>query len=178
MNMNLPVELEQTGTTEVSLANGVTVTLPVCRPVFSLWDGPPLDFDYGKKPILNYENEPCFAELVILQILVKGGWNGVWVETYGGTHYLRSMPKGWTLQSEHVLIPEDKEELLRKIWKTAKTTACFDVFVWKDDQVLFCEVKNAGKDKLTGAQVRFIEGALACGVLPNSLLIAEWTATS
>ena len=176
--MNLPAELQQTGTTEISLENGVKVTLPVCNPIFSVWDGPPLDFDYGSKPVLSYENKPSFAEFVILQILIKDGWNGVWVETYGGTHYLRSMPKGWTLKSEHVSIPEDKEELLQKIWKTAKTTACFDVFAWKGGDVLFCEAKHSGKDKLTGAQTRFLKGALDCGVLPSSLLIAEWSATS
>ena len=172
---NLPTELRPVGTTEVSLSSkGEVAALPVCRPVFTPWDGPPADFDYGKKLMLKYENEPCFAELVILRLLLKREWDGVWVETYGGTHYLRSMPKGWTLKSEHVSIPEDKEELLRKIWKAGKTTACFDVFARRGDSVLFCEAKHAKKDKLTRAQLRFIEGALACGILPDSLLIAEW----
>ena len=63
--------------------------------------------------------------------------DGVWVETYGGTHYLRTMPTDWNLDSDHVLIPADKEHLLKTIWNTAKTYACFDVFAWRDDQMTF-----------------------------------------
>lgn len=85
------------------------------------------------------------------------------------------MPTIWSLNSEHVAIPADKEELLRKIWKTVKTTACFDVLAWHGEQVVFCEAKRSGKDKLTNAQTRFIEGALACETPPSSLLIVEWS---
>ena len=173
--MNIPKELQPTGTMDVLLPNGRIAKLPVCHPVFSLWNGPPVNFDYGKKPVLNYKGEACFAELVILRMLLEHGWDGVWVETYGGTHYLRTMPNEWKLESGHVSIPKDKEELLRKIRKVAKTTACFDVFAWQDDQILFCEAKRKGKDKLTDAQIRFIEGALACGISSESFLIAEWT---
>jgi len=173
--MNLPPELEPTGEMNIILPGNIAVALPVCRPVFPLWDGPPVNFDYGKKPIVNYKNEPCFAELAILRLLSEYKWDGVWVETYGGTHYLRTMPSGWTLKSEHVSIPNDQEKFLRSIWKTAKTTACFDVFAWQGNQVLFCEAKHAGKDRLTAAQVRFIEGVLSCQVSMESLLIVEWT---
>lgn len=176
--MDIPKELQPTGTMEVNLSNGTTVLLPVCHPVFSLWSGPPVSFDYGKKPILDHKGEACFAELVILRILLDHGWDGVWVETYGGTHYLRTMPNEWKLGSEHVSIPADKEGLLRRIWKTARTTACFDVFAWRDGQILFCEAKRTGKDRLTAAQQKFIEGALACGVSPKELLIVEWKGSS
>ena len=173
--MNIPEELRPTGTIEVPLPSGAKALLPICHPVFSLWDGPSINFDYGKKPVLDYKGKACFAELVILGILLEHGWDGVWVETYGGTHYLRTMPNGWVLGSEHVSIPTDKEKLLQKIWKTAKTTACFDVFAWHNDQVLFCEAKRTGKDRLTVPQHRFIEGALSCDISPESLLIVEWS---
>jgi len=173
-NMNLPKELQPTDKIEIQLSNGTIVNLPAAHPRFSAWKGTPVSFDYGRKPILNYNKEACFAELVTLRILLDHGWDGVWVETYGGTHYLRSMPQAWDLQSEHISIPQDKEDLLQKIWKTAKTTACFDVLAWHDDKLVFFEAKRKGKDKLTSAQVRFIEGSLACGVLPESLLVVEW----
>lgn len=173
--MILPGELQPTTEIDISLPSGAVARLPVCRPVFSPWRGAPLGFDYGGKPPLNYDGEACFAELAILRILLKHGWSGAWVETFGGTHYLSSMPKKWSLRSEHVPIPADKEEKLKRIWKTAKTTACFDVFAWRGSEVLFCEAKHQGEDDLTDAQVRFIEGALARGIPPESLLIAEWT---
>ena len=173
---NLPTGLTPTDTVDIKLEDGSVATLPVCHPTFTLWDGAPVSFDYGNKPILEYNGEACFAELVILKTLVADGWNGVWVETYGGTHYLRTMPDGWAVKAGHVSIPEDKEAILKKIWDTAKTTACFDVFAWKGDDILLCEAKRTGKDKLTDAQIRFIDGALKCDIKPESLLIVEWTA--
>lgn len=173
--MNFPPELQPTGKFEMPLPSGKTVSLPVATPKFELWDGTPVDFNFGNKPILNYKNEACFAELVILRMLFEHGWEGVWVETYGGTHYLRSMPQAWSLKSEHVSIPQEKEIFLKKIWQTAKTKACFDILAWKDDKLVFFEAKRSGKDRLTKAQERFIEGALACGVSLESLVIVEWS---
>ena len=174
-NMDMPKELEPTERMNVILPNGSTITLPVCQPFFPAWNGSPIGFDYGSKPVLDHNGEPCFAELVILRLLIEHGWDGVWVETYGGTHFLRTMPREWNLESEHVLIPVDKERLLKTIWKAAKTSACFDVFVWRGDQVLFCEAKRVGKDRFTAAQVHFIEGALACGIPQESLIVVEWS---
>jgi len=169
----MPDPLRPTSNIEIALSDDRTVALPVCHPIFTEWNGKVPDFDFGKKPVLDYKGESLFAELVILRMLQEAGWEGAWVETYGGTHFLQRMPQGWGLKADHVSIPEGKEELLRQIRKAAKTTACFDVLAWKGDQILFCESKRAGKDKLTGAQLEFIEGALACGIAPDSLVIAE-----
>jgi hypothetical protein len=132
-------------------------------------------FDYGGKTILRYEEESCYAELVILRCFLKSGWDGVWVETFGGQNYLRTMPSGWALKPNHVPIPAEKEELLRRIWATAKSYACFDVFTWKGDWIVFCEAKRAHKDRLTKPQFKFIEAAIACGIPASALVIVEWS---
>jgi hypothetical protein len=173
--MSLPKELQPTDELRVRLSHGTEAFLPKCHPVFASWQGCPVIFDYGRKPVLAYKGEACFAELVILRLLLDHGWSGVWVETYGGTHYLCTMPLAWNLKAKHVSIPDDKEVLLKSIWKTAQTGACFDVFAWNGDHILFCEAKRKGKDRLTNAQIRFIEGALSCGISPSSLVIVEWT---
>jgi len=108
-------------------------------------------------------------------LLIDNGLDAVWIETYGGTHYLRSMPNSCNLQSEHISIPQDKEDLLKKIWKQAKTTACFDVLAWDhNDNIIFLEAKHFKKDKLTQPQLKFIKGAIDCGISPDNLLIVEW----
>lgn len=123
------------------------------------------------------DGEACFAELVILRLLLKSGWHGVWVEAFGGTHYLQTMPNGWSLRSEHISIPSDKHELLQQIRQAGKTTGCFDVFVWWGDRLLFCEAKGPA-DGLTKPQFGFIEGALACGIPPQALMLVEWSAAA
>ena len=172
--MLLPTELQTAEVMQITLPKGTVAQSPVCRPIFSPWTGARLDFDFGGKPALDYNQEVCFAELAILRIFLKHGWSGVWVEAFGGTHFLNAMPKSWSLRDGHVSIPAEKEAILKRIWQTGDTTACFDIFAWKDSEVLFCEAKRQGKDKLTDAQLRFVEGALACGIPLNSFLIAEW----
>jgi hypothetical protein len=170
---NLPVNLQPVERVNVPLPSGSSATLPVSRPSFRRWRGAPV-FQYGNKPLLDCDGEACFAELLILRLLLKSGWSGIWVETYGGVHYLRTMPSGWGLRSEHVSIPSDKHELLQQIQRAAKTPSCFDVFVWRGDQLLFCEAKWRN-DKLTKPQFRFIEGALACGIPRQALMLVEWS---
>ena len=172
--MILPSELTSSDTMTIYLPSGNTVNLPVYHPTFPSWSGKLPSFDFGKKPVVNYKGKGVFTELAILGLLIDSGWNGVWVETYGGIHFLKDMPTSWKLSQDNVSIPLDKEVLLRNIWKFGKTTACFDIFAWKGNDILFCEGKHKGKDKLTNAQTKFIEGALACGIPTQSLMIVEW----
>jgi hypothetical protein len=166
--------LESTDKIIVSLPSGNKATLPLHNIVLQKWMGKSPDFDYGKKPFVDYEGKPVFAELAILKLFIDSGWKGVWVETYGGTHFLKDMPNDWKLSKNSIPIPKDKEALLKSIWEAGKTTACFDVFVWKNNNILFCEGKHKGKDKLTKPQTKFIEGALSCGIPEKSLMIVEW----
>jgi len=172
--MILPPELTPSDTMTVSLPSGSKVNLPVCHPTFPSWSEKLPSFDFGKKPIVNHKGKGVFAELAILRLLIDSGWDGVWVETYGGIHFLKDMPTSWKLSQHDIPIPADKEALLQNVWKTGKTTACFDVFAWKGNDILFCEGKHKGKDRLTKAQTKFIEGVLTCGIPVQSLMIVEW----
>jgi hypothetical protein len=170
--MDLPRELLPTGHMDVTLPRGAVTRLPMCRPIFSLWQGKPPRFTFGGKPLLDYEGEACFVELAILRLFLGHGWNGV------GTHFLNTMATSWSVRAGRASIPTEKEALLKRIWETAGTTACIDVFAWHSSDLLFCEAKREGKDNLTEAQLQFIEGALACGIPLKSFLIAEWTYAS
>lgn len=174
IGMKSALQLNITGETTISLPSGAEVILPLCNIVFQKWTGDSPSFDFGKKPLIDYEGEAIFAELAILKLLKESGWDGAWVETYGGIHFLNTMPKDWKLANQNISIPKDKEAMLQKIWGAGKTSACFDVLVWKNDKILFYESKHRGKDRLTNAQTKFIEGALSCGIPKESLIIVEW----
>lgn len=96
--MKLPSLLEPTNTLEIRLPDSSTVLLPVSRPVFVPWGGAP-SFSYGDNALLAFDGQAAFAELVILRLLLTSGWDGVWVETYGGLHFLRTLPRNWSLKS-------------------------------------------------------------------------------
>ena len=159
---------------KVSLSSGEQILIQKYFLQFTPWSGEKLLFDFGRKPILNFDGEACFAELAILRLFLKNGWNGAWIETYGGIHYLNSMPQSWSLKSEHTSIPIEKENLLKQIWKKGGTKACFDVVAWQNNTIIFCEAKRRKKDRLNEAQKKFIQGALACGISVSSFLIIEW----
>jgi len=157
-----------------SLSSGKQILIQKYFLQFTPWSGEKLSFDFGRKPVLDFDGDACFAELAILKLFLKNGWNGAWIETYGGTHYLNSMPQSWSLKSKHISIPVEIGNLLKLIWKTGKTTACFDVVVWQGNKVFFCEAKRLKKDRLTEAQKKFIRGALVCGIPATSFIIVEW----
>ena len=62
------------------LPSGKRVEIPLIQPSFRRWAGPPIEDDYGGKPVLEHNGKPAFAELVILRLLEEEGWEGVWVD--------------------------------------------------------------------------------------------------
>jgi len=169
---NYPSSLQPTESLSVSLPTGNTVLLPVCKRNFAPWLGDP-GFTFGGKPLVDFGGERCFAELAILRLLHLDGWHGVWVEAYGGRHFLNAMPSAWKLVS-HVKLPTEREVVLTMIKEKGGTSACFDILAWQGAELLLAEAKRAKKDKLTEPQHRFIAGALECGISAEQMLIVEW----
>lgn len=174
----LPEVLRPSTELAVTLSSGATIALPMCRLALKKWDGEFDGFTYGGKPIIAHDGKPVFAELALLRLLVAGGWDGVWVETYGGPNYLRDMPGAWALRPWSIALPPEREELLKRIWKLAKSNACFDVFGWRDGDLVFLEAKQKGKDRISKHQPKFIEAALQCGVPADALIVVEWAWTA
>jgi hypothetical protein len=172
---DLPQELSPTGTFPVQLVSGREKILPLCQPKFKPWIGPQPSFTFGRKPILNYNDQPIFAELLILNLLKEKRWDGVWVSSYGGVKYLNEMPSDPSLEP-HVDIPAKYKRLHDDIQKAAGTKGgCFDVFAWWDGRFVFLEAKRQHHDKIRDTQRRWIEAAISTGVVSDRLIIAEWS---
>lgn len=160
--------LSPTTVHEFSLSSGKTVRIPMVCPKFVRWQGA-VDFDdYGGKKLLNFEDKPTFAELLILRCLEKSGWQGVWVDTFRSRLLVD--------RDKKIELPRERKSLLDDIRSIAKTPhGCFDVFSWKGDRVLFAESKQAGQDQIRDTQVHWLESALRCGLTPESFLVVEWS---
>src|SRR5882724_5806140 len=65
---------------EVKLPSGRTVQIPKCYYCFKPWFYAIPFGAYGHKEVLDI-GEPAFAELAILRVLQKSGWDGVWVDS-------------------------------------------------------------------------------------------------
>ncbi|MEJ2378204.1 MAG: VRR-NUC domain-containing protein [Pseudolabrys sp.] len=98
-----------------------------------------------------------------------------WVSSFGGFKYINEMPLDAKLRQGLTKLPNEKERLLLDIRKQARCRGgCFDVFVWRHNEILFCEAKRSGHDRLRETQRKWIEAALACGIPLHSLLVVEW----
>lgn len=168
--MTVPLSVGKVETGELYLPDGHDVAIPLIRPTFSRWDGPPVEDDYGGKPVLDHDGEPLFAELAILRLLEEEGWEGVWVDTYRN-RYLVDLPE----KDGRVGLPPAHESILEEIHeRNGGRSGCWDVFAWRNGHVLFAESKWKGKDAIWGSQREWLQAALAGQLTSKSFLVVEW----
>jgi len=172
----LPELLQPRALTRLQLPSGKFADLPICAPKFTKWTGQPPKFTFGNKPVLLHQGAPIFAELLVLRLLEAEGWAGVWVSSYGGLKFLREMPEGPALTSDLIEIPDAKREFIEALTRSiGRVGGCFDVFAWRDDELIFCETKRRGHDQLRQPQLGWIEAALVAGISSDRLLVVEWS---
>ena len=126
--------------------------------------------NYGGKVILDFQNEPVFAELLILRILEAQDYKGVWVDTYRN--------KFWTSITEKIDITNlDKKikTVIEEIYilKGGKKSGCFDVVAYKNNEFVFVELKRGKKDKIRQTQIEWL--LTAKQINKNyKFIIVEW----
>lgn len=126
---------------------------------------------YTAKPLVTPFGQPLFGELAILRCLEVDGWSGVWVDTYHGSElFWRDMPH----ESKPVRPAEAPLSVYRNIVTIrGKRGGFFDVFAWRDSDLLFVEYKGKG-DRANANERSWIEAVLRSGIKPSQLLVAEY----
>jgi hypothetical protein len=174
--------------TDPELFRSRNKTIPVakCLLHFDSWSGLQLKNRYGKTA-LNFEGEAMFAELVILRLLQRDGFEGVWVDTYRNRFRQSMMSFISILQpaQERALrvlerIPnylEDTYETIRKA-NSGRRGGCWDVMARKGNILVFVESKQNTpqcRDRIREGQRRWFETALSVGINTSSFVVCEWT---
>lgn len=149
------------------MPGGGVVRLPKCQTKFKPWANEFAFDTYGNKAVLDLNGEAVFAELAILRTFQREGWEGVWVDTYRRRFRL-------AVESDAVL-PAEKRELLERIKRVAgKRGGCFDVFLWRGEEILFVESKRTNRDRLRPNQLHWLDAALQQNLAVTSFLVVEW----
>jgi len=156
-----------------SLSSGEQIQIQKYFLTFNEWKGAPIPNTYNGKAVVDWNGEPVFAELAILRLFESHSWNGVWVDSYG-----RKYRVGLPGVVEPVELPEKQQELIDSIHaETGRSGGCWDVFVWKNDQILFIELKRQKKDAIQSSQNEWLEVSLAHSLKLDNFALIEWTAS-
>ena len=168
--------------TSLKLPSGKTVDVPTCLVDFKAWtrkdkNGRAIKLDssvistFGNKEILDHQGEPVFAELAILRVLTADGWNGRWVTNHWGRPHFRA----GLLDQPRCELPPAQAALFRRIETTKGSPGgCWDVFSWRDSEVLFVEAKRNKKDQINQKQKEWLEAAMKVGISLAHFMIVEW----
>lgn len=156
---------------------------------FQKWEGQPFVDDLGKKSaaMVALDGEHLFAELALVRLLERDGWEARWVNTYSGKgevwKYLtewRDVPR--TEQTSRP-IRDDKARLLIAAIadKTGNRFAgCWDVFAWRGDQYAFLQAKRQSpkaSDRVPPSQEVWVRAALSLRdtpLTPESFGLVQW----
>jgi hypothetical protein len=168
VTVQYPHTLIPTAYEEIHLLTGSVVSIPKAMPRLKPWLGAPLKDTYGGKQVIDSSGEPVFAELAILRLLQAEDWQGAWIDTYRNRKRIAI--------DRFIELPPNRNELLKQIYQSAGSrSGCFDVYCWRDRQVLFAEAKRRGHDRIQDTQRRWLAAALNIGLPIESFLIIEWS---
>ncbi|QTD36343.1 VRR-NUC domain-containing protein [Polaribacter batillariae] len=135
-----------------------------------VWKGKEILDTYGKKPVLNYNGIPLFAELYALRKYKEKGFEGVWADTFRNK-FRSELPEK---NEPKIILPEFISEKLNKINANGKLSGTWDLILWKQNEIKFVELKRKGKDKIRKTQIEFLERAIKNGISVESFEIYEW----
>ena len=138
--------------------------------MFRQWMGEPVD-TYGGKALVDAGGSPLFAELAVLDLLKKDGWDGVWFDGYRGK-FRTGMPSS----SDPVQLPAKQAQIWRRIVEAngGRSGGSWDIFAWREEDLRFVECKRRRKDRIKENQRNWFAAARSAGIPLDSFLIAEW----
>jgi hypothetical protein len=179
---NLPAALCPVTSEPFSLSDGRVFGVPKTSPAFPPWSGAPLPYTFGGKAVLEYRGAPCFAEIVILRLLIVAGWSARWVVTYGAPamcpRLLTTWSDGGLKAQAHEPIPDPSIQAQLDTVALANGgtySGCWDVVAWQDGRLLFAESKRKAHDRIRATQRRWFAAAMGAGVPLESFLVVEWS---
>jgi hypothetical protein len=153
-----------------SLSSGAHISIQKYFLHFNEWKGVLIPNTYNGKTVIDWNGEPLFAELAVLRLFQSHGWDGVWVDSYR-----RKYRTGLPNVAEPVELPEKQKQLIDSIRsKTGRHGGCWDVFVWKDNQVMFLELKRSKKDRVQDSQRLWLEKSLDSKLTADNFAFVEW----
>jgi len=139
---------------------------------FPMWRGAPFADDMGKKTaaMIDLDGEHLFAELAILSLLEREGWEGRWIHTTSKgeiSTYLTDWREVSRQEQRSRPIQHDgARALLYAIADRSgnRYNGCWSLFAWRENTYAFFEAKRQNakeKESLKPAQAAWVRAALS-----------------
>jgi hypothetical protein len=127
---------------------------------------------YSRKGLVDIDGTSLFAELAVVRLFRRAGWNADWWDGFGG---------GWVADGDldrgHLreLPSSPARSLVKRIVAgRGGQSGCWDVVAWTDDLVAFAECKRRACDRLTKTQGRWLRACLDAEVAIDAFVVVEW----
>lgn len=165
-----------------TLPSGEQILIPKYASAFKQWLGIPLNETFGGKTVLDVDGRPMFAELAIMNLFVRAGWQARWVETYAKGKNAPIFLSEWKDDKYKNQLPDPitDEKIISCLAGIAALSensygGCWDVLAWKNDTLIFAESKRLKRDSIRDTQINWLSSALAYGLKPENFALIEWT---
>lgn len=157
---------------------------------FPKWQGQPFSDDFGKRSaaMVDVDGEHLFAELAVLRLLQRDGWDGRWVNTYGAHGEVWKYLTEWQdvaraeQRARPIQEPEPRQLLARiaNFNKPRRYKGCWDIFAWRGEAFAFVECKRVAPrnpDVVSKEQEEWLRSALFIGdprLSLDSFCFVQW----
>jgi hypothetical protein len=121
-----------------------------------------------RKPPIDSNAMSVFAEIAVVRLLQRAGWDAVWVDSWRRA-YRDSLPP------QSCQLPTKAQRLLDRISGGRKwPTGCWDVLAWKNGKYFSIECKRKEQDRLNKNQKAWLGSAWRLRIPIRSFIIFEW----
>ena len=153
------------------------------------WQGEPFVDDLGRKAaaMVELEGEHLLAEIAVLRLLEREGWEGRWVNTQGGKGEVWKFLTRWDdvprdQQRTRNIEESEPRQVLAKIASSRKKryNGCWDVYAWRGGEFAFLQTRRgapSATDEVKGDQVDWLHTALLFGderIRQESFVFVNW----
>lgn len=166
---------------EIFEIEGKKYQIPKSNISFEKWTNKPIGNTFGGKTLLNVDNKPSFAELAIVSLFVKEGWEARWICTYGRGKQNPLFLKEWKDDN----LKNQENSLIKEVWVMDLLnevtslngnffSGCWDVVAWKDNKIVFAESKRRKKDSIRQTQINWLQAGLKSGLTEENFRVVQW----
>ena len=164
---SIPSSLEECGTEPIGHRRNEKKAVTRYCTTFKSYSGEEEIPTYGGKAIVVDQGHPTYAEFAALSLFRQCGWEGIWYDSYR-----RKKRSNLYEESDGTDAVNDLLDSIASI--TGSRTGVFDLVLWKDETVLFVELKRKARDQIRDTQIDWLQAALSLGLDLKCFAILQW----